>query len=243
MSNNLVAIVTGGAKRIGAAIVATLHQAGYNVLIHYNQSDVAAEALANTLNLQRPNSCITLQYDLNNCDDVQQLVNAAESTWQRLDLLVNNASSFYATPVGEFTESQWNDLIASNLKGPTFLAQAAAPLLAQYYGCIISIIDIHAWNPLRNHTLYNIAKAGLAMMTKSLAKELSPEVRVNAVAPGPILWPDNLDDEMKSRIVASTLLKRQGSVAEVANAVLYLAAQASYTTGHILPVDGGRHLK
>lgn len=242
MSDAPVAIVTGGAKRIGAAIVTKLHSAGYNVLIHYNQSSSAAKALAQALNLLRPHSAICWQHDLQQCDHLNLLVTAAVDTWQRLDVLVNNASSFYPTPVGEMNEHQWDDLTASNLKGPLFLSQAAAPYLAKQHGSIINLLDIHVWDPLRNHTIYNIAKAGLAMATKSLAKDLSPDVRVNAVAPGPILWPDNLETDVQSRIINSTLLKRQGCPLDVANAVWYLATQATYTTGHILPVDGGRHL-
>jgi pteridine reductase len=238
-----VALITGGAHRIGATTARTLHAAGANMVIHYRNSSAGAEALQAELHALRPDSVTLLQGDLHDTPALPQLVAKAHAAWGRLDLLVNNASSFYPTPLGSVTESVWDDLIGSNLKAPFFLAQAAAPHLRVERGSIVNIVDIHAERPLKEHPVYSMAKAGLVMMTKSLACELGPEVRVNGVAPGAILWPENeMDDATRARILERTFLKRQGSPQDIANAVLFLARDAHYTSGHILTVDGGRSL-
>lgn len=238
-----VALITGGAHRIGATTARTLHAAGANMVIHYRNSSAGAEALQAELHARRADSVTLLQGDLHDTPALAQLVAKAHAAWGRLDLLVNNASTFYPTPLGSVTESVWDDLIGSNLKAPFFLAQAAAPHLRMERGSIVNIVDIHAERPLKEHPVYSMAKAGLVMMTKSLACELGPEVRVNGVAPGAILWPENeMDDATRSKILERTFLKRQGSPQDIANAVLFLARDAHYTSGHILTVDGGRSL-
>lgn len=238
-----VILITGAAHRIGATTARTLHAAGYNIVLHYRSSSSGAEALEDELSILRENSVALVQGDLHQTDRLTQLIEGAHSVWGRLDGLVNNASTFYPTPVEEITEEHWDDLIGTNLKAPLFLTKAAAPYLSETQGSVVSIIDIHAERPLRKHPVYSIAKAGLAMMTKSMAAELGPKVRVNGVAPGAILWPDNdMDDETKERIVERTFLKRQGEAQNIADAVLYLLQDAHYTTGHILTVDGGRSL-
>ena len=240
MDTNPVALITGAAKRIGAQIAKTLHQAGFNVLIHYNQSADAAEKLTAELNQQRANSALSLSLDLLQTDKLPLLVEAAIEKWGRLDALVNNASSFYPTPMGEMSEENWQDLIGTNLKAPLFLAQAAATILQKHYGSIVNIVDIHAENSLLNYPIYSAAKAGLVTATKALAKELAPHVRVNGIAPGPILWPEDMSQEAQAKLIDKTLLKRQGSPQEMASAVRFLIMDATYTTGQILKVDGGR---
>lgn len=241
--SNPVVLITGAAHRIGATTARTLHAAGMNIVIHYRNSDGAARALQQALEASRPDSVALLQGDLQQIDPFPALVEQAASVWGRLDVLINNASTFYPTPVGSITESVWDDLIGSNLKAPLFLAQAAAPLLKEQRGSIINIVDIHADRPLKEHPVYCIAKAGLAMLTKSLARELGPEVRVNGVAPGAILWPENeMDESTKSEILSRTALKRSGEPADIARTVLFLIRDAHYTTGQILNVDGGRTL-
>jgi pteridine reductase len=238
-----VALITGGAHRIGATTARTLHAAGANIVLHYRNSATGARALQAELHTIRPESVALVQGDLHHSAALPQLVKQAHAAWGRLDLLVNNASTFYPTPVGTVGEAQWDDLIGTNLKAPFFLAQAAAPHLKMQRGAIVNIVDIHAERPLKEHPVYSMAKAGLVMMTKSLACELGPEVRVNGVAPGAILWPENeMDDATKSKILERTFLKRQGSPQDIANAVLFLARDAHYTSGHILTVDGGRSL-
>ena len=238
-----VALITGGAHRIGATTARTLHAAGANVVLHYRHSAAGAEALQAELHTIRPNSVALVQGDLHDAAVLPQLVEQAHAAWGRLDILVNNASTFYPTPVGTVGETEWDDLIGTNLKAPFFLAQAAAPHLRMERGSIINIVDIHAERPLKEHPVYSMAKAGLVMMTKSLACELGPEVRVNGVAPGAILWPENeMDDSTKQKILDRTFLKRQGNPQDIANAVLFLARDAHYTSGHILTVDGGRSL-
>jgi pteridine reductase len=238
-----VALITGGAHRIGATIARTLHEAGANIVLHYRHSAAGAETLRDELQAQRPDSVTLLQGDLHDCAALPRLVAQAHAAWGRLDLLVNNASTFYPTPVGGVTESAWDDLIGTNLKAPFFLAQAAAPHLRQERGSIVNIVDIHAERPLKGHPVYSMAKAGLVMMTRALACELGPEVRVNGVAPGAILWPESeMDDETKQKILERTFLKRQGNPQDIAYAVLFLARDAHYTSGHILTVDGGRSL-
>lgn len=246
-SNSLagkVALVTGAAQRIGAEIVRTLHAAGMDIAIHYRNSKTAAVALQTELEQQRPDSILLLQADLANTDSLPVTVQQIVEWRSRLDLLVNNASSFYPTPLDESTEEQWNDLMASNLKAPYFLSQAAAETLRQHRGSIINMVDIHAERPLLKHPIYSIAKAGNAMLVKSLARELGPEVRVNGIAPGAILWPDaEMDAETKSEILSRTALKTNGQPKDIANTLLFLARDADYITGQIISVDGGRTLQ
>lgn len=239
-----VVLVTGAAQRIGAGIARTLHGAGMNLVLHYHQSDAAAHALRDELHARRAHSVTLAKANLLDMGRTLLLIEDAVRTWGRLDALINNASTFYPTPLGEVTLAQWEDLLTTNLKAPFFLSQAAAPYLAQHHGVIINITDIHADRPMKNHAVYSIAKAGLSMLTKSLARELGPHVRVNAVAPGAIMWPDHpMSDAVQHAIIDSTALKRQGDPIDIANAVLYLIGAAGYVTGQILAVDGGRSLR
>jgi pteridine reductase len=234
-------LITGGAKRVGAAIARQLHGAGANLAIHYRNSSGEAETLAAELNGMRAGSAAIVQAELLEVAKLPSLVQFAVSNFGALDVLVNNASTFYPTPIGEITPQTWDDLLGTNLKVPTFLSQAAAPALRRSQGLIINIIDIHALRPLRDHTVYCTAKAGLHMLTRSLAKELGPEVRVNGIAPGPIMWPEGHADSAKQRkIIERTILKRMGSPADIARTALFFAAHAPYVTGQILAVDGGR---
>ena len=238
-----VVLITGGAKRVGAAICRRLHGEGANLMIHYRSSAAEAEALRDELNRKRPDSAVLAQADLHDVERLPELVAATVKRFGRLDVLINNASSFYPTAVGEIGEKDWHDLLGTNLKAPLFLSQAAAEALRHSHGCIVNIADIHAERPMKSYVVYSIAKAGLVALTKSLAHELGPEVRVNAVAPGPIMWPEGdrtFDDQERRRIVAHTLLKREGSSDDIARAVLFLVKDAPYVTGTILPVDGGR---
>lgn len=238
-----VALITGSARRIGAAIASALHEQGANVVIHYRNSGDAATALADQLNGTRSDSALAIQADLSDTARLPDLVERVVAWRGRLDILVNNASSFYPTPPGEITEEQWEDLVGSNLKAPLFLSQAALQELRKAHGSIVNIVDIHARRPLRHHTVYGPAKAGLAMLTLSLAKDLAPEVRVNGVAPGAILWPeDELDDAAKESILRQVPLGRTGDPADIAGCVLYLVCDAPYVTGQIIAVDGGRSI-
>lgn len=237
------ALITGSAARIGAEIARTLHAAGLNIIIHYHSSCDAARQLCNSLNDIRSNSAIILQCDLLKIEHLTTLVDKAAGHWDGLDVLVNNASSFYPTPVGEITEAHWDDLLGSNLKAPLFLSQAATPYLKKSQGCIINIIDIHGFRPMKQHPVYCAAKAGLAMLTQSLAKELGPNIRVNGVAPGAIMWPSTeLEPAVQASILERTALKRQGSPEDIAGAVKFLALEGSYITGQVISVDGGRSL-
>ena len=242
MSKNPVVLITGAAHRIGATTARLLHQNGMNIVLHYRSSREAAQAVQKELNEQRENSVILIQADLHLTNGLPTLIEESVKAWGRLDVLINNASSFYPTQIGKATEEQWDDLIGSNLKAPFFLSQAAAPHLKKNKGCIINIVDIHAERPLKNFPIYSMAKAGLVMMTKSLAGELGPEIRVNGIAPGAILWPENLDEVAKQRIVSRTFLKRQGEPNDISKAILYLIKDADYVTGQIIAVDGGRSL-
>jgi pteridine reductase len=242
MLANKVALITGAAHRIGAVTARQLHAEGMNILLHYRNSRQAAEALQSELNALRADSVQLIQADLHETNKLPALVDHAIRIWGQLDVLINNASSFYATPVGTVTESQWDDLIGSNLKAPFFLSQVAAPYLQQQHGCIVNIVDIHAERPLKEFPVYSMAKAGLVMLTKSLACELGPEVRVNAVAPGAILWPENLGESEKEKIISRTFLKRQGAPEDIARAILYLIRDAGYMSGQVMTVDGGRSL-
>jgi pteridine reductase len=238
-----VVLITGAAHRVGAAIARHMHSLGMNVIVHYRSSRTAAEGLRNELEVQRPNSVHLIQGDLLDTSGLGELINQAYQWQGRLDALVNNASSFYPTPVADANETQWDDLLGSNLKAPFFLAQAASPYLRRQQGCIVNIVDVHAERPLKGYAVYSIAKAGLVMLTKTLARELAPEIRVNAVAPGAILWPEHgASPETRKHIIAQTALKRQGDPHDVAGAVAFLILQAGYMTGQILTVDGGRSL-
>lgn len=240
-----VALVTGAARRIGAEIARTLHQAGMNIVLHYNASEEEAITLCEQFNQKRESSAVALRADLQIAESEKALINQATKVWNRLDLLVNNASRFYKTATQEVTEYAWDDLMNSNLKAPFFLSQAAAPFLAASQGSIVNIVDIHAGRPLRDYSVYCISKSGLVMMTKSFAKELGPLVRVNAVAPGSILWPEGkntLTEEEKQKIINHTALQRSGTPQDIAKAVLFFARDADYITGQVLMVDGGRSL-
>ena len=237
------ALITGAAKRIGAMTSRLLHQAGYNVIIHCRLSHEAADDLADELNSLRTNSAKVIQGDLNDETIYINLIHQAHGCWARLDVLVNNASSFYPTPVGGITMDDWNNLVNSNMKAPLFLSQAAAPHLRETQGCIINMVDVHAQRPMKEQLVYCAAKAGLSMITLSLAKELGPEVRVNGVAPGAILWPDNeMPDHTKQLILERTALKRPGEPMDIAKTILFLVRDAQYITGQIIAVDGGRTL-
>jgi pteridine reductase len=237
------ALVTGAAKRIGAVIASTLHDAGANVAIHYHRSATDAEQLAADLNRRRPKSAFTVGADMLDIADIERM--AAEVVRRigsnKLDVLVNNASSFYPTPLGTVTPEQWQDLMGSNLKAPLFLSQALLPALRAARGVIINIVDVHSQRPLRDHPVYGAAKAGLAMLTRSLAKDLGPDVRVNGVSPGAILWPDEgMTEPLRAAIVKQTALKRTGEPQDIARTVLFLVRDAPYITGQIIAVDGGR---
>ena len=237
------ALITGAARRIGAEIATSLHAAGANVVIHCRSSRLQAEQLCDRLNSQRSDSAMVLQLDLDITDKLDQLVAEAAAFRGGLDCLVNNASSFYPTPVGSITLDDWDNLFNSNLKAPLFLSQAAAPYLKTSQGCIINIVDIHAFRPMRKHVVYCAAKAGLAMLTHSLARELGPDVRVNGIAPGAILWPENdMDKTTQQHILERTALQRCGEPADIARTTLFLFRDAPYITGQIIPVDGGRSL-
>jgi pteridine reductase len=237
------ALITGAARRVGAAIAGALHGAGANVLLHYRSSGDDAAQLAGELNQARPGSAATAECDLLQVAALPGLVADATRAFGGLDILVNNASTFFPTPFGDISEIDWDDLIGTNLKAPLFLAQAAASALHTRSGLIINLADIHGTRPLRRYPVYSVAKAGVVMLTKALARELGPHVRVNAVAPGPVLWPeDGLDEALKTRIIAGTALKRAGSPADVARACVFFAAEAPYVTGQVLAVDGGRSI-
>lgn len=239
--NERVVLTTGGARRIGAAIVRAFHGEGARVVVHCHRSAREAELLCDELNAARAASASFISADLLHPSAPTQVIEHAIAAFGRLDVLVNNASTFYPTPMGEISAQQWDDLMGSNVRAPLFLSQAAAPHLRSTQGLIVNMIDIHAQRPLPRHPVYSTAKAGLVMLTRALARELAPEVRVNGVAPGPILWPDGgVDAGLKDEIIAKTLLKRTGSPDDIARALLFLAQDAPYVTGQILAVDGGR---
>ncbi|HSA89954.1 MAG TPA: pteridine reductase [Burkholderiales bacterium] len=237
------ALVTGGARRVGAVIARRLHAAGAAVLIHYRDSEADAARLASELNAARPKSAAKVKAELLAPVAPRALIGAALDSFGRLDILVNNASSFFPVAVGAMEPSHWEELVGSNLRAPLFIAQHAAPELAKNEGSIVNIVDIHAERPLKGYALYSIAKAGLAAMTRSLALELAPRVRVNGVAPGAIAWPEDgqFTDEERARILATTPLARIGAPEDIARAVHFLAC-APYVTGQILAVDGGRSI-
>ena len=237
-----VALITGGAHRIGAAMARALHAQGMKLVIHYHTSEKAARALQEELHQARPESVMLVRGDLNNGERLaKNLVFETIESFDRLDVVINNASRFYPTPVSESTEAQWHDIIDTNLKAPYFLSQAAAAPLKKTNGCIVNIADVYGDRPLIGYPIYSIAKAGVIMLTKSLARELGPEIRVNAIAPGVILWPEsNLDEMSKQRIVSRTPLKRSGDPEDIARTALFLIRDAGFITGQVMVVDGGR---
>jgi len=238
-----VVLITGGAKRVGASICRKLHARGANLIVHYRSSLQEAQDLQNELNQLRPDSVALIQADLLDTDLLPDLIEKATKRFGQLDVLINNASSFFPTPLNECTEEAWDDLVGSNLKAPLFLSQAATPYLKAQQGCVVNIIDIHAERPLKNYVIYNLAKGGLQSLTKSLALEMAPAVRVNGVSPGPILWPEDdewSDEATRQKIIDGTLLKRVGEPEDIARTVLFLIADAPYITGQIIAVDGGR---
>ncbi len=238
-----VVLITGGARRVGACIVRTLHAAGARVAIHHRSSGEEARALAASLNTIRPDSARLLQADLLDVGQLPGLVDSTLGTFGRLDILINNASSFYPTPLGTVTLAQWDDLFGTNLRAPLFLSQAAMPALQASSGLILNIVDIHGQRPLKNFPVYSAAKASLIMLTQALARDMGPSIRVNGIAPGPVMFPDEgLDEAKKAEIVDRTLLKRRGSPDDIASAALFFAANAPYVTGQILAVDGGRSI-
>ncbi len=239
-----VALITGAAQRIGATLARVLHGQGCVVVLHYRRSAQAAKQLAAELNAEREGSAETLQADLCTPGAPAAMIEQVRCRHGRLDILVNNASSFYPTPMETADEADWDDLMGSNLKAPFFLARAAAPLLRARGGCIVNLVDIHAERPLAGHPIYCMAKAGNAMMVKSLARELGPEVRVNGIAPGAILWPEQgLDAAAKTTIVERTALERAGGPDDIGRTLLFLVRDAPYITGQIIAVDGGRTLQ
>lgn len=239
-----VVLITGGAKRVGAAIARRLHREGANLMLHYRGSEREAKALRAELNAERADSVALVQADLLDTTGLPEIVRNTVGRFDRLDALVNNASTFFSTPVGEMTAANWDSLIGTNLRAPLFLSQAAAPHLKKAGGAIVNITDIHAERPLKSYVIYSVAKTGLVGLTRSLARELGPEVRVNGVAPGAIVWPEDSswDDLARQRIVSHTLLKRTGEPDDIARAVYYLIAEAPYVTGQIVSVDGGRSI-
>lgn len=236
-------LITGAAKRIGAACVRLLHHQGHNIFLHYRSSEQDAVDLYNELNKERPGSIKIKQADLLDRSQLQSLAQDAEAAWGSLDVLINNASAFYPQDIANVSEQAWDELLGSNLKAPFFLSQALSGALFVSNGCIVNIIDIHAERGLKGHPVYSIAKAGLAAMTKVLAKELGPDIRVNGVSPGAILWPENeLLESEKTEILQRVALKRAGEPGDIAKAVVFLIEDASYITGQIITVDGGRTL-
>jgi len=239
-----VVLITGGGKRVGAAICRRLHAAGANLMLHYRKSAGEARLLSAELNHVRASSVALIQADLLETAKLPSLVEQTLQTFGRLDGLVNNASSFFATPLGEIEIADFDDLIGTNLKAPLFLSQAAAPALRRAQGAIVNIADIHAERPLKNYVVYSVAKTALVGLTRSLAREMAPEVRVNAVAPGPVLWPEDesFDELSRQRIISHTPLRREGTPDDIAGAVHFLLADARYVTGETISVDGGRHV-
>ena len=240
---NKTILITGAAHRIGAHMARTLHDQGANIVLHYRNSKTTAAGIQNELNAHRAGSVFLVQGDLLKIKTIDHVIQQAISQAGQLDVLINNASSFYPTPVGGVTEQQWDDLVGTNMKAPFFLSQAAAPYLKKTHGCIVNIVDIHADRPLRQYPVYSMAKAGLVMMTRALACELGPEVRVNAIAPGAIMWPDNdMDEDTQEKIISRTFLKRKGDPHDIAKTAVFLIREATYMSGQVLTVDGGRSL-
>jgi len=239
-----VVLITGAARRLGAAMAAHLHGDGAKVVIHYRNSSDDANELCASLNALRPDSARSVKADLGDPRAIEPLAKKALASFGQVDILINNASSFYPTPVGTVTATQWDDLMASNLRAPFFLSQALAEELTKRSGAILNMVDIHASRPLAEHPVYCAAKAGLLMLTQSLAKELGPCVRVNGIAPGPVMWPENeMSEDSKVDILETTLLKRSGNPDDIVRTALFLLRDATYTTGQIIAVDGGRSLR
>jgi pteridine reductase len=237
------ALITGAGKRIGAAVASRLHAAGAGIAVHYFRSSAPADQLVAELNALRPDSAFAVGADLRQTEVLAPLVEEIIARVGRLDMLINNASSFYPTKLGTVTEADWNDLVNSNLKAPLFLAQAALPHLQASHGTIVNMIDIHARRPLRHYHVYGAAKAGLEMLTRSLARDLAPEIRVNGVAPGAILWPeDGMTEKVKQSIIGKVPLARAGEPDDIARTILFLVRDAPYITGQIIAVDGGRSI-
>jgi pteridine reductase len=240
-----VALITGAARRIGAEIARALHAQGFNVVLHYHTSKAAAEDLCTRLNVERDDSAVIARADLSDIQLLPELISQTLEAFGRLDVLVNNASRFYRTPVGLVTESAWDDLLQTNLKAPFFLAQAAAPHLSNVSGCIINIGDVHAARPMRDYAAYCISKAGLTMLTQVLAKEFGADIRVNAVAPAPVLLPEGenaMSEATQKKVIERTALGRIGTASDIAEAVVFFASSGNYITGQTLAVDGGRSL-
>ena len=239
---NKTVLITGAAKNIGAVIAKELHSCGMNVIVHYNNSEEEARELVKKLNGNRHDSAISIKADLEKEDNYIPLVNTALNFKGHIDVLINNASAFYQTSLNNLNTKQWNELININLKAPLFISQLAAKSLGESKGCIINITDIHASNPLKDHTIYCISKAGLVTLTKSLAKELAPNIRVNGISPGAITWPNNMDNKTKENIINQTILKKKGNAEDIAKTIVFLINDADYITGQILNVDGGKTL-
>ena len=236
-------LITGAAKRVGAKMDEVLHSNGFNIVIHYNSSSESANNLSARLNQQRSGSSIIIGGNLTDDSAVESLIPSVVEQTGRLDVLINNASTFYPTPIENITLEDWDNLFGTNLKAPLFLSKHAAKYLKDSAGLIINIVDIHARKPLKNHPIYGPAKSGLAMLTKSLARDLAPSVRVNGIAPGMILWPENEPSEsIKKSILDQIPLKRSGSPEDIANCALFLIKDAPYITGQIIPIDGGRSI-
>lgn len=243
MENSRVVMITGGARRIGAELVRHLHRSGMRIILHYCHSERDAQLLAGELNTARAGSVQVLQGDLTEYAAIPDLISKAKACFDRLDVLINNASQFYPTRLDEISEDTWEKLVGVNLKAPLYLTQAAAPHLKAVRGCIINVVDIHSGRPLKGYPVYSISKAGLAMLTRSMARELAPEVRVNGIAPGAILWPEaEHDATLRREIISRTALKQAGKPGDIADAALFLIDHADYITGQIIPVDGGRTL-
>jgi pteridine reductase len=249
-ADNSVVLITGAAKRIGAEVARFLHANNFNVIIHYRHSQNDAEHLVALLNHIRANSAVSFHADLTNMHEIELLARQAITYWGKVDALINNASSFYPTIIGEVQENDWDNLMGSNVKAPFFLAQALGPELTKNRGCIINMADIYADKPLLNHSVYSMAKAANLMLTKSLALELAPHVRVNGIAPGAILWPEKIASEDseklslidKKNLLAKIPLQRIGEMSDIAKTILFLINDAPYINGQILSVDGGRNL-
>ncbi|WP_448511691.1 pteridine reductase [Photorhabdus laumondii] len=241
MRKRRVALITGAARRLGAVIAKTLHAEGFNIVVHCNTSQLEANELVQELNSIRAQSTISVQADLSNLCNCEPIINAAISEWGQLDILVNNASTYYPTEIGSVSHSQWHDLVDINLKTPFFLIQTAMPWLHQVRGNIVNIVDINAKRPLKGYPVYCAAKAGLALLTEALALELAPNIRVNGVAPGTIMWPEKsnkLDDNEKLTTLKKIPLGRIGDGKDIAEAVRFLTI-SEYITGHIIRIDGG----
>ncbi len=243
-NTNKVAIITGGARRIGRTVALELHKENIDIVLHYRNSAQDAAELANELNASRENSCVLVQGELNDETVLEKIITTAIEHFGRLDILVNNASSFYPTPIEKITDGQWNDLFASNLKAPAFLCKYATPELRKNNGCIVNIIDVYANRPLANHPIYCAAKAGLQSLTKSLAADLAPDIRVNGVSPGAILWPEDDSGVAPQEVLLKRIpMNRLGDPNDIAQTIVFLSCKAPYITGQIIAVDGGKSAK